>query len=56
MKAIGKNIVVKEKKETSKTAQRARGQKVDLGKVYNQKEQEYFKKRSSSNTIGGHYI
>ena len=31
-------------------------EKVDLGEVYIQKEQENFKKRSSSNTIGGHYI
>ena len=29
---------------------------VDLGEVYIQKEQENFKNRSSSNTIGGHYI
>ena len=28
-------------------------EKVDLGEVYIQKEQENFKKRSSSNTIGG---
>ena len=28
-------------------------EKVDLGKVYIQKEQENFKKRSSSNTVGG---
>ena len=28
-------------------------EKIDLGKVYIQKEQENFKKRSSSNTIGG---
>ena len=28
-------------------------EKVDLGEVYIQKEQENFKKRSSSNTLGG---
>ena len=28
-------------------------EKVDLGEVYIQKEQENFKKRSSSNTVGG---
>jgi len=33
-----------------------RPKKVDLGVVNIQKEQKNFKKRSSSNTIGGHYI
>ena len=35
------------------TLVKIRLEKVDLGEVYIQKEQENFKKRSSSNTIGG---